>query len=395
MLRPLSALLVLPLLLGGCATTRMGRWTEVPGTAASGPGRFTVLTLNTAHGARQPALSFLANRRHVEQNLARLARTLAREQADVVALQEVHRGSGEGKRGVDQLGALMEGSGYGHHFFGVHREGRNGDAARGTALLSESALSAPDSRSFGHHPDGDHGWVVATVHPEGLGGEAVDVVSVHLDAFSMATRRRQMDDLARAFQNRSRPLVVMGDFNADWAGRDGVQHLARRLGLSAFSPRNGERTFPSVLPVARVDWILVSSELRILRHRTFRDPATDHCGVVAELGFSPVEWARRQGRQAREAVARARAAADGAGQVAEAGGATGTVVQEPASATVEAGASAAERGRTIVEAGAIAAEPGSTIVEAGGITAPQAGAAVGVGAAPASGRAALPAIRAN
>ena len=367
MLRLLSALLVFPLLLGGCTAARTGRWTEVPGTATSGPGRFTVLTLNTAHGARQPALSFLANRRHVEQNLAGIARTLAREQADVVALQEVHRGSGEGKRGVDQLGALMKGAGYSHHFFGVHREGRNGDAARGTALLSGSALSAPDSRSFGHHPDGDHGWVVATVRPPGLDGEAVDVVSVHLDAFSMAIRRRQMDDLAQAFQNRSRPLVVMGDFNADWAGRDGVQHLAERLGLTAHSPRNGERTFPSILPVARVDWILVSSELRILRHRTFRDPATDHCGVVAELGFSPVEWARRQGRLAREVVARTRAAADGAGQVAEAGDATGAVVEDPA----------------------------STIVEARGIAAPQAGAAVGANAAPASGRGALPATRAN
>jgi endonuclease/exonuclease/phosphatase family metal-dependent hydrolase len=70
-------------------------------------------------------------------------------------------------------------------------------------------------------------------------------------------------------------------------GREGgVQRLARRLGLRAFRPGSGERTFPSFLPLGRIDWVLVSRELRILGHRTFNDPVTDHCGVVAELGWA-------------------------------------------------------------------------------------------------------------
>jgi len=112
-----------------------------------------------------------------------------------------------------------------------------------------------------------------------------------------------MDALVAAFEDRVRPLVVMGDFNADWGGRDGVERVAARLGLKAFQPTHGERTFPSPLPLVRVDWILVSPELRILRHRTFREAATDHLGVVADLGLSPRIWARVQGQQTRVRLA--------------------------------------------------------------------------------------------
>src|SRR5690606_3489817 len=102
-----------------------------------------------------------------------------------------------------------------------------------------------------------------------------------------------------AFRVRTRPLVVLGDFNTDWGGRDGVRHLAEALNLTAFRPRDGARTYPTALPIQRLDWILVSSELRIVRHRTFREAATDHRGVVAEVGFSPQAWAKRQGARAR------------------------------------------------------------------------------------------------
>lgn len=351
MLKLLASVLTLGALSFGCAATRTKGWSESPHPEASGPARFRVLTLNTAHGVRQPALSFLANRGVVEGNLQAMARALSREDADVVALQEVHARRHRGEP-LDQLEVLAAHSGYGHSYFGTHYERPKLEARRGTALLSKTELTSPRSTAFNVAPGDDHGWVVATIRPEGMMGVEIDVVSVHLDPFSPGKRVEQMDALVEVFEDRARPLVVMGDFNADWGGRDGVERLATRLGLRAFQPTNGERTFPSQLPMIRVDWILVSPELRILRHRTFREPATDHLGVVADLGLSPRVWARLQGQQTR--VQMAQAALEREVPAVAVGGA-GAPVIAPA-AVIATPANGPERGLARVEEFSLAEE---------------------------------------
>ncbi|HLT29125.1 MAG TPA: endonuclease/exonuclease/phosphatase family protein [Myxococcaceae bacterium] len=303
----------------GCAHAPSGHWEEVEHAQVSGSGTFRVLSLNIAHGVRQPMLGFMATREDVERNLSSIGRALARENADVVGLQEVHVHGLPDEDVLDHLQHLADGAGYGNRFYGNHYVPNRKDLQKGAALLSHLALEDVRSTAFAAADGDDHGWVVATIRPEGLGGAAIDVVNLHLDPFSPSRRVAQMEDLVEVFRNRSRPLVVMGDFNSDWGGRDGVRHLAEALGLTAYRPQDGPRTYPTALPVQRLDWILVSGELRILRYRTFREPATDHRGVVAEVGFSPQAWAQRQGARARLQLAARLQEVRGA-LMAEAGG---------------------------------------------------------------------------
>ncbi|MCI0673451.1 MAG: endonuclease/exonuclease/phosphatase family protein [Myxococcaceae bacterium] len=278
---------VLLVALAGCAHAPVRTPHPAPEREAEGrqPATFRVLTLNTAHGTVVPQLGAFIARETVAQNLVAIGRVLEREQADVVALQEVHRGTGA--LGLDHAARIAEVARYPHHFFGEHLPARAEKPAHGTALLSTLQLTAPASHTFGLQPDDDKGYVLATVAPPELGGVEVDVVSVHLDPYSDAKRIRQMDAMVRALSSRGRPLVVMGDFNTGWGREGGVHRLARRLKLRTYRPTWGERTFPVLLPISRMDWILISPELRFLGYRTLRDGVTDHCGVVAELGLVP------------------------------------------------------------------------------------------------------------
>ncbi|MCI0572483.1 MAG: hypothetical protein L0Y66_17140, partial [Myxococcaceae bacterium] len=90
-------------------------------------------------------------------------------------------------------------------------------------------------------------------------------------------RRASADSSPPHFTPRSARVPLLGRYCG----------CGQRLGLRAHRPTSGERTYPVILPVSRIDWILVSPELRFLSYRTFRNGVTDHCGVVAELGLVP------------------------------------------------------------------------------------------------------------
>ena len=79
-------------------------------------------------------------------------------------------------------------------------------------------------------------------------------------------------------------LVIMGDFNADWTVEASpVRELARRLGLRAFEPtRDGLGTYKRN---KRLDWILISSELRFIDYTVLPRVVSDHLAVVASIGW--------------------------------------------------------------------------------------------------------------
>jgi len=115
----------------------------------------------------------------------------------------------------------------------------------------------------------------------------VDVVSVHLDFSSEITRRQQARELIAELQGRGRPVIVMGDLNTDWHHQDSsVRLIAGELGLTAYSPAGeGLETFP--WSGKRLDWILLSDELRFRSYRVMSEVLSDHHGVVAEIVLDP------------------------------------------------------------------------------------------------------------
>ncbi|MET0403093.1 MAG: endonuclease/exonuclease/phosphatase family protein [Cystobacter sp.] len=243
-----------------------------------------VLTLNIAHGVPSIPipLPFLLPRRRLLAHLEQMAELLAKEGADVVALQEVDRaGLFSGK--VDPLERLAERAGYAHLLHGAHLHAP-GVCARGTALLSRRPLLEPQWNSFEADRAVDKGYVVAAVEEQ---GRLLDVVSVHLDSFSARCRRRQVTRLLGALGHRpARPRLVLGDLNAPGSAPDDAPALLRRaLALRTPDAEAGEPTYPASRPVQRLDWILASPELHIRAQHTLTERVSDHLAVAATL-----EW---------------------------------------------------------------------------------------------------------
>ena len=92
-------------------------------------------------------------------------------------------------------------------------------------------------------------------------------------------------ELIATVKDRKRPVVIMGDFNAEWHEDSIVQRISRALSLSAYNPEgSGLETFPT--RGKRLDWILVSTGIEFRSYQVITEVVSDHLGVVAEL-----EWA--------------------------------------------------------------------------------------------------------
>ncbi len=167
--------------------------------------------------------------------------------------------------------------------------------AFGTALLSRFRYQRTLVHDFPPTPPTTRkGFVAAQIHWSPNGDETppltVTLVSVHLDFSRRASRRTQFEDLERVLDVMPRPLIVMGDFNTDWFGREQLlRGFAERLGLLAWQPEaEGLGTYDD----KRLDWVLASADLSFVDHRTLDDEVSDHRPVLAEFELARPAQAR-------------------------------------------------------------------------------------------------------
>ena len=144
-------------------------------------------------------------------------------------------------------------------------------------------LAATHSQAFLDNWRDTKGFVTATVAPDALDGEPVDVVSIHLDFLADRVRRRQVEQLVERFRGHDGHLVVMGDFNCAWSERRrSLDLLLHELKLRPCRD-SAAATYPAWRPLVRLDWILVSEGLEFSAYDTLDDRVSDHLGVVAEV----------------------------------------------------------------------------------------------------------------
>ena len=241
-------------------------------------GTLRVLSLNVAHGRADRSHQLLQTSRHRERALARIAALFEREGPDVVGLQEAD-GPSFWSGGFCHVESLARRSRFSCFAHGAHVEGPG--LRYGTGLLSRLELADAFACTFDRSlPTPAKGFTVAAVHLDER--TVIDVASVHLDFLRPAVRARQVQQMVEVLAPRRRPLVVMGDFNADWHDESSaVQRLAAALGLVAHAPEIPASTFPTF--GARLDWILVSSQLVFDRHEVLPDVVSDHLPVVADI----------------------------------------------------------------------------------------------------------------
>lgn len=244
-----------------------------------------------------------------EPNLERVAALILGENADIVLLQEVDRGT-ERSGGVDQVAELERLTGY-HGAFGRTLDYQGGEY--GIALLSRWPIAAdtlihlpvepPQERAGGsYEPRG--ALVVRVSAPAGQLG----VVNTHLDASGDDHYRRQEVEevrrLAGDLVDRGIPVLVGGDFNAEpgsaviqrleaggwtdaWArcgvgAADGLTSPSDARGQPGAGARQG-LTYPSDAPVKRIDYLFLSGGLTCSAARVLETTTSDHRPVIVEV----------------------------------------------------------------------------------------------------------------
>lgn len=98
-------------------------------------------------------------------------------------------------------------------------------------------------------------------------------------------RNDELTEIERLVQQRTNPVVLLGDFNASpWSYP--LQQLVKTTGLRFANLGLGVRPtwfYQSVLLSAPIDHILVSPEWRVNAYEVGREVGSDHLPVMAEL----------------------------------------------------------------------------------------------------------------
>ena len=254
-----------------------------------------------------------------------IARILAREDVDVVGLQEVTRWESDGELVVDFLPLIVKacenaGAAYDVHAVnqsfagGLPVDGHWMSIAGADAVLvrrdgrftvtGEGAASYARSLDMATGIDGVtfpivRGWA----RVEGLvDGRRVLFATTHTEAYDAAVREAQRDELLAALGDPGCPTVVVGDFNARpedvgvpapyqdaWVAAGNDPHAGYTCGQGAELGNDasslGERIdYVFVRDATVVDCVVVGDQ-EDDRTRPGRLWPSDHAGVVARLEF--------------------------------------------------------------------------------------------------------------
>ncbi len=246
---------------------------------------FTVATYNIHKGFSQ------LNRRMVIHELRERLHGLA---VDILFLQEVvgvH--SRHAARHVDWparpqhefiADTVWQEVAYGKN--SINRHGHHGNA-----VLSRFPIIAAENLDISAHPF-EHRGLLHCMIKLSPRGPTLHCINVHLGLFERGRQRqiREICERIRMMVPKDEPLVIAGDFN-DWR-RKADRELVDILGVQeVFEAVRGRpaRTFPSVLPVFRLDRIYARG-LRIADarvHYTFPSARmSDHAALAASFDTS-------------------------------------------------------------------------------------------------------------
>ena len=243
--------------------------------------RIKVLSLNVAHGRSNVVHQLLQSGNTARKNMDAIAALLDRENADVVALQEVDGPSVWSGR-FDQVDYLAKKGGYPHTVRGTHLKAPGLDY--GTALIAQMPMDEAESVGFARAVTvTQKGFVVSRMHWPGAINLELDLVSVHLDPIRPRIRSKQIAQLVAVLKTRNRPVIVMGDFNSDWYDdNSAVRQLGEALNLEPHGVECSD-CYTHVRTRRFVDWILVSREFEFEQFDILNDAISDHNAISATL----------------------------------------------------------------------------------------------------------------
>ena len=221
-------------------------------------------------------------------DLDRIAGVIRGQHPDLVALQEVGRhwsADSDFRDQAAELGRLLEMA----SVFGANldRDPLEPGAPRrqyGTAILSAWPLLANENIPLPRaSPDNEQRGLL--VLDADLDGEPFRLHNAHLGV-SASERRLQVEAILDEVDKTSVPHALLGDFNARPGARELAPLFERFSDAWEVAGKGDGFTFPASEPKARIDYVLVSPQLRVLRARVAALPGSDHLPLVAEVALA-------------------------------------------------------------------------------------------------------------
>lgn len=227
-------------------------------------------------------------------DLERVARTIEAADPDIVGLQEVDQCWDRRSLWDDQVAYLarrLNMTGIGVPIYTVAAEGGQEGARRfGCAILTRLPVLGSVNHALTR---------ISTLAPElgpqplpGFGEVVVDCRGYELRFFvthlywrSQELRCQEVQEMEQIIGREVGPFVVVGDYNAK--PEHDEMALAREYANDAWlacGTGNGF-TFPAHAPDRRIDYIFVSSDLRVRSVEVLPSEASDHLPVVCDIDF--------------------------------------------------------------------------------------------------------------
>jgi len=235
------------------------------------PPTFRVMTYNIHHGEGLDG----------KVDLQRIADLIKREQADIVALQEVDKGvQRTAQRDFPAELAALTGMtcifSNNYHFQG---------GEYGNAVLTRFPVKRWTNRHYKMLRPGEQRGLLQVVL--GVHGRELVFMDTHIDYRADDTERlANADELFQAVQPfKGRPMILCGDFN-DTPGSRTHQKIAQAFVDAWAAAGTGDGfTIPAQKPRKRIDYIWTSNDslIEALRLWVPASEASDHLPVVGEF----------------------------------------------------------------------------------------------------------------
>ncbi|MDO8521694.1 MAG: endonuclease/exonuclease/phosphatase family protein [bacterium] len=245
------------------------------------------------HGRNRKSAIFplRLSREVIQSNLKHIIGCIREHNPDILTLQEVDQSSVL-SGSFNQFNFLDTKLNYPYKYFSPSCSiafGGKDIFVSGNAVFSRYPLENCESFNFNFSfPTDRMGFVVADARlPQ---GQTVTIASVHLvwlDWMRRTSRSHQLDLLQKVVAARRNNVVIAGDMNCDFLGREiSLRSFINQLNLRVYDPENQNlNTHPSWNPSKRIDWILTSKEIHFISYETIKNRVSDHLAVFARLSI--------------------------------------------------------------------------------------------------------------
>ncbi len=247
------------------------------GAVAAGPPdrEFSVATYNIHHGAGIDGVL----------DLERIAQEIERGGADVIGLQEVDRNWSERSAFVDQAEWLARRLGM-HVAYAAYLDLApiDPDDPRrqyGTAVLSRFPILSSTNTLLPRPRGGEQRGLLETV--VNVRGIRVRVANTHLQHNSAQERLAQTERIVELLADAKEPTVLVGDLNAVATAPELAPLWKNFDDAWVLGGTGPGETYPAEAPDRRIDYVLLTRQLRVRDAVVLASPASDHLQLVADL----------------------------------------------------------------------------------------------------------------